>query len=50
MNTLKKKWEEVPPEVEQKYLTKAAYLVDRKYVLDKTVEQLAKEMYLKENN
>lgn len=49
-NTIKRKWEELSQQEEQKYLEKASYLVERKYVLGKTVEQLAKEIYQKETN
>lgn len=48
MSDLKKKWEDLPPHEEEKYLVKARYLVERNYVLGKTAEQLAKEMFLKE--
>jgi len=44
---MKKDWESLTQSEQQEYIQKAKFLIERGYVLDKTEEELAKQIYEK---
>lgn len=42
---MKKDWNKLTRQQQKEYEDKAAYLIDRGYAHDKTIEELAKEIY-----
>lgn len=47
---MKKEWQNLYPAEKITYLEKAKYLLDRGFVMDKSEEQLAEQIYISKRN